>query len=234
MKIPLFTLATLLIACTAANAQTNGQQPITYFLTSTLLAAVVSAAVSAFIAVKLKDKEYRNDYYKQIIAKRLKTYEYLENQLILLRPHMYDEKDKKMYLKIFGFGKERFNEETNAHLDALNASFWLTYPTHTLLGKLNHMLTEIKLRYKIDDPEELIKAGKEYNYVLSNLRIELEAALRQDMHELYNVDRFFKSRPKLNFYYRSEEIFDNEEFALPEQDPTKGMSNSTFFLQSKK
>jgi len=208
---------------------------LTTVLTSSLLAGLISAVVSAFVSIRLKNKEYRNDYYKQIINKRLKVYGYLEKQLVYLRSHMMDDKDQQMYLKIFGKGEEEFIKSTRHQLLALDSSFWLTRDTHTLLADLNKLLTELRIRYDISDEEELRKAGKEYNYALSTLRIELEIALRKDMHELYDVDKFFRARSRHPYHYRSSAsaIYEAAAQGNPTQDPYSGFSNTTFFLPTK-
>jgi len=221
----------LLLLTLPASAQTTNPSSVPVILTSTLLAALVSAGVSALVALKLKDKEYRNDYYKQIIGKRLKVYEYLEKQLVQLRPHVLDDEDQKMYLKIFSKGKEYWQKSTRNQLSALNASFWLTYDTHTLLANLNKIIIEIGIRYDTSDDKELIKAGKEYDYMLSSLRIDLEAALRKDMQELYDVNKFFKGRDSRLLWYQSSahEMYKEAAERKPLQNPYSGFANNTFF-----
>jgi hypothetical protein len=50
----------------------------TSWIASTAVASVVAAALSSWFNYLLKNKEYKNDYYKKVIDKRIKALESVE------------------------------------------------------------------------------------------------------------------------------------------------------------
>ena len=54
-------------------------------ITSSIFAGLISAAVSYFISVRLKNLDFKNEYYKEILKKRLVVYEHIEIQLSILK-----------------------------------------------------------------------------------------------------------------------------------------------------
>jgi len=83
---------------------------ITLILTSSVIAAIVSAIISAIVSLKLKQIDYKNDYYKEIISKRLNAYQFLENQIAVLKSTVLDDSDRKPYHMIFSYGEKKLNK----------------------------------------------------------------------------------------------------------------------------
>lgn len=61
-------------------------------LTSSLIAGTVSLIVSYLISVQLKKLDFKNEYYKEILKKRLNAYQHIEAQLAVLKSVDLDEK----------------------------------------------------------------------------------------------------------------------------------------------
>lgn len=156
------------------------------------LIALVSSILSIGIALKVKDKEYKNDYYKKVIDKRIVAYGYLESQIAIMRETIIDKKERKGYLLMFGKGKDYYLESLSNIQKALTSGLWITPATLAVLGRMNAVFLNIALQYDISDAESLREAGKAYFKELSQLRFELEVAVREDVYSLHNVKSFFK------------------------------------------
>ncbi|MDO7877837.1 hypothetical protein Q5H93_24080 [Hymenobacter sp. ASUV-10] len=92
------------------------------------LSATVSreaSTLAARTAQELKDKDYKHDFYKRIISKRLGAWEESENLLVSISETMIDEKDNQKFYSFCISG-----EELNALLDKmrsmmLNQTQWM-------------------------------------------------------------------------------------------------------------
>ena len=61
---------------------------------SHILIALLSAGLAFLSAWRIKKIDYRNEYYKNIINKRLNAYQFVENQIAVLKTAVLDDKDK--------------------------------------------------------------------------------------------------------------------------------------------
>jgi len=165
---------------------------ITLILTSSVIAAIVSAIISAIVSIKLKHLDYKNDYYKEIIRKRLNAYQFLETQVAVLKSTVFDDYDNKPYHMIFSSGeKELTNFQKNLFL-AISYSIWIDEKTTSTMETLNEVFFHISL--KIEQSENLTDLGKEYYKEIAGLRKTLEENVRDDLFNLHNLKKFFKSK----------------------------------------
>jgi hypothetical protein len=81
----------------------ENSEMIKIILTSTVIATVLSTIVSTIVAIKLKSLDYRNEYYKKLLDKRLEAYRFLEMQIAILKNTVLDD-DKQPYHMIFSYG----------------------------------------------------------------------------------------------------------------------------------
>ena len=62
---------------------------------------IFSALVAYITSLKVQRNNYRDEYFKTIIAKRLEAYEYINTQLMVMRLLVFDDDDRKYYHIIF-------------------------------------------------------------------------------------------------------------------------------------
>lgn len=60
-------------------------ETIKILLASSLIAGIVSTIVSYITSIRLKKIDFKNEYYKEILKKRLHAYEFIENQIAVLK-----------------------------------------------------------------------------------------------------------------------------------------------------
>lgn len=160
---------------------------------SHILVALLSAGLTFLTTWRIKKIDYRNEYYKNIINKRLQAYQFVENQIAVLKSSIIDSEDKLAYHVIFSFDRDKFFEfQNNTHL-ALSQSVWLDEITIKNIEKLNEFFFQIN-----EDSSDLVKLGKQYYHKLAGLRNEIEKSLVAEIYQLHEVEKFIKLKKNAN------------------------------------
>jgi hypothetical protein len=168
----------------------------TTILTSTLLAAVVSAGVSAIFQIVVKNKEYRNDYYKKVIEKRMKAIESVEAMLSLFsRATPIADTDGKVF-NFFIRHPVTENDNTLKQDDVFatavqmvaQQSIWLS---PQLDGRARAFTDKIHyIRYKAKEfksGEKLVEYYVSNFEEIKNLKSAVDQSVAADMSVLYDV-----------------------------------------------
>ena len=159
-------------------------------LTSTVISGMLSSLISYFVSAWLKDKDYKNEYFKIILHKRLEAYEFLENQIAVLKSIVRNE--NKNYNLVFSYGIDKFlNFQQNLHL-AMSYSYWFNENTLRKMETLNDFFFVIS--QQVENDQELLEIGKNKNDELSQIRTSLEICVKKDYLELYKIEIFLKSK----------------------------------------
>ena len=164
---------------------------IKIILTSTLIASIISSIVSALISIKLKTLDYKNEYYKRILTKRLNAYQFLERQISVLKSTVLGD-DGKPYHLIFSYGEDKFQEFQENLFLAMAYSIWINNVTVEKMEKLNEIFFMISRKYQIVDGTDLIEVGKKYYNQIANLRNDIEISVRNDLINLHNFSKLKK------------------------------------------
>lgn len=184
--IPLLFI-TLLSGCTSSSSLTS-----TSWLASAAIAAVVSAIVSGFVAIIIKDKEYKNDYFKKVIDKRIKALEALEVCTALFSSYYGTTKGENLYHTILNDdeGAALFNEAVD---ELKKYGIWYSKRTagNILLFSSLTSSTIMQCIGKSADARRKI-AVDTFAYI-EHHRAILEECIRNDMASLHKVEEFFNS-----------------------------------------
>lgn len=188
----IFSINTFAHNVNSPNEENNGFWLI--ILSSSLISVVISTIVSTVVSFKLKHLEYRNEFYKIIINKRLNVYEHLERQLAVLKTSVFDDTDSKVYYHIFAYTESEFHEFQQNLMIAMNFSFWVCSDTQEKMKELSNVFFEISNKFDLSKGKDLIKAGKDYYLNINRIRNDLEVMFTKDMLKLYDVKSFIKKR----------------------------------------
>lgn len=165
-------------------------------LTSSLIAGIVSAIVSYFISVRLKNLDFRNEYYKEILKKRLTAYQYIESQIMVLKSVILDKKDNLPYHLIFSYSDREFFDYQKNLIMAINYSLWIDNKTTNILEKLNELFYSLNIKTKGSTEIEMQNIGKQYYQKISDLRFELENSTKEGLYDLHDIKKAFKTKKK--------------------------------------
>ena len=163
---------------------------------STAMATVV-ASVVAFITclfnnrqtMRVKHKEYVDDYYKQIVQRRIKAYELLEKFVTSLKVSVIDNEDQTKPYHIIFSHEEYYNNAYNLLLEITPQVLWLSRDSNDIARELNYILL------RADNTEKsMIDYGKENYKNVVDWRSKLENMIAKDMLNLHDVERFLKEK----------------------------------------
>jgi hypothetical protein len=190
-----FNLLLLLLTVTPVWAQSAAPATTSpSLLASAVIAAVVSAAVSGLIALMVKDKEYKNEYYKKVIDKRLKAIEALEACTYLFTARNYATDGSKTWHVYF---EKSINSDayTEAVSNMSKYSIWYGMQTIKRLDDFTACITNLLAQCKGKEEKEAVNIGVNNYEKIEYYRLSLEASIRSDMASLHKVEKFFKSMP---------------------------------------
>lgn len=162
-------------------------------LTSSIFAGIISAFVSYFISIKLKRVDFKNEYYKQILIKRLEVYEHIEFLISTLKPVVLGD-DNKPYHIVFNKGENKLYESQKELFFVVNKNIWVDNKTTKQLEKLNDFFFNINNLAFEKTEEEIIEIGKKYYDKLAELRINLENSTKEGLYNLHDIEKSFKSK----------------------------------------
>lgn len=164
-------------------------------LASSLIATIVSSIISAIISIKLKSLDYKNEYYKIILEKRLEAYKFLETQIAVLKGSVVDD-DGQVYHLIFHEGEDKFNEfQMNLFL-AFSFGMWINASTMKRMEELNELFLKISRKIEGLSEEDIQKTGTSFYGEIVRLRSNLENSIREDLLNLHNLKSFKKNKAK--------------------------------------
>lgn len=166
---------------------------IKVILTSTVIATVLSTIVSTIVAIKLKSLDYRNEYYKKILDKRLEAYKFLETQIAVLKSTVLDD-DGQPYHMIFSYGEDEFHKFQTNLIAAIAYSIWIHEDTVSEMENLNQIFFKISRKITNASADKVVDMGKEYYNEISTSRKKLEKLVRHDLHNLHDLKKFMKEK----------------------------------------
>jgi hypothetical protein len=136
-------------------------------LTSTVIATFLSSAINAVVGHYAKQRDFKNDYYKTIIQRRIQAYEQVEALVVKLKTSILD-KDDKLYHFLFSDEEGKLDTYLNSYADIHPHQLWMS---ETLFEKLRE-LQDIMFAYKEDT--SIVEFGKQNYRRVADLRHALK------------------------------------------------------------
>ena len=174
--------------------------------------SVIAALVSSITAYLIKKYEYRSEYFKLVLNKRLEAYQKLEELLIHFRITANDESDHQFYYSLI-FDKRKYLENFITKLSLLRfESIWFSNEVIISLDKLGQIFMIIDQAYKGKSDALLIAEGKKRYKEFAKLKKDLEVTIIRDLENLADVRKHFRNKKNTD---RSTLIFDGKSFIEP-------------------
>jgi hypothetical protein len=151
-----------------------------------------SSTLAARTAQELKDKDYKNDYYKKIIDKRLEAIQSLEEVIGVFRAYgIVDD----MRFNIFIAENKDGVKYTAMFQKVINNYTWYSLETLKAVREVHQDIVNIFERTKkISEQQELLLFVESKSEVIGSGRDRLINCIGRDMHTLYDIDTFLASR----------------------------------------
>jgi hypothetical protein len=178
---------------------------INYTLVASLIAAGASIT-TALITLFSKNKDFKNDYYKRVIDKRLKAYEEIELILFSLRRTALvrrsiegiDEEVGSIFMS-----EQAFDAFTDSIQEVIKKGIWLSTQSREELIRLNNEILTIKVSIKPDydnklfDVNKLIEAGIQNSASIESFRVNITEMMISEIIDMQNVEKFFEQISQL-------------------------------------
>ena len=175
--------------------------------TAILTSSFLSAGLTAWVNWRIQNNNYKNDFYKKLLDKRIKAYESVERLICSLK-QLVHIKESELCNQFCYLGKDHFDR----FIISITAqdSFWLNDDISGKITQFNIFIIQ-KISYKIDKTknpdEELIRLGIVNRDKIKEKRLELEDLLYQDLKGLHKIKSFIKNRKPDSQY----PLFDNRQ-----------------------
>jgi hypothetical protein len=162
-------------------------------LTSSLISALVGGLIAGAVTLRVAKNQYVNDYYKNIIQRRISAYEQLELLIYLLKTSIADNSDNKLYHFIFADGDT--SKAFEIMMSISSHSMWLSK------GVIDETIGLNRLLYTFPSKKEDVLSFAKENYKnIAETRTRLEKLYARDFLSLHNVPGFLKSKNPTDSY----------------------------------
>ncbi|MHC9242558.1 hypothetical protein [Pseudomonas aeruginosa] len=162
-------------------------------LSSSLASAVISTVLGGMISGWLKRIDYADEYYRQVLQRRIEVYELLEAEIGILKQSCLAD-DGKAYHLIFAYGINSFYDLQKGLMAVMAKSLWLSDELQDIVVSINRELLDAS--FIAQDDEELINVGKEKYQKIASLRHQLEQRFSRDIGALHQIKFFLKRKAK--------------------------------------
>jgi hypothetical protein len=162
-------------------------------LIAIISSSVVATILTSFVNWLIHRSNYRNEYYKSILNKRLSAYE--EVSSIVFDMSILMNEDEMVFHQIF-YGKDEYVDFIQKLVATNTHSFWVSSRVAGKLTEINvYLLNNIDnhLVESIDRGEQIKTLGKANVEEVRNLRRELSNLMSKDFRKLYKVRSFLRS-----------------------------------------
>lgn len=166
-----------------------------------LTSSVLGAAISSIVSFIIQRDNYRKEYYKKILDKRLATFE-KTRQFIGQLAGTVQTPDNKLCIIPLSYGWIPYSEFKMDLYKVIQESFWISNETNNLLSELSlFFLHNIEHHVNSRSPNienELLNIGCNHTENIQKLRVKLEGQLAKDLETMHNIKVFIKNKPKIN------------------------------------
>ena len=163
---------------------------------------VLSALITLYGEGKLRSNDYKRDYYKKIIDKRIDAYEKMAKVLGRIGTKAYysiDGENKEIYVCFEDY--ESLECANSELISILNEVQWISPQTYKELWRLNDVIASVFDRVledskegKVWTPGDFRDAGLNEFENIKNFLIVVNNARLKDMAKLDKVEEFFKEQ----------------------------------------
>lgn len=155
--------------------------------------SVVAALVTWFSNIWLSNRNYKQEYYKQLISKRLAAYQSVENVLKILGGHSITENQESIPRAFWN--REFYIDFSAQVIHALTQSVWLSHDVTCILENINATLTKSSFDFKLEkakDERPFHLAGLGVDATLQQYKADLFKQLKNDFNKLHDIEGFNK------------------------------------------
>lgn len=167
---------------------------VTYFdlITLVLTSSLFAAGLTVVGNILLQRNNYKNDYYKKLLDKRIDAYENLEHTIGQLA-QLTQMDDGRLSPLFCSMGRDYFDKFLIQLMAGSSKAIWLDSKTSHKLTELSIFLLQ-HIYNRVDEQgdwdEQLANLGALNRDKIKSFRLELENMLYKDLQTLHDVNKF--------------------------------------------
>ncbi|WP_367916038.1 hypothetical protein [Leadbetterella sp. DM7] len=170
---------------------------VTEAITLVISSSVLSAILTGLVSLRIQSLNYKQEYYKKIIERRI----YAQEEILNLSNELSIQvklDNGALCNRICATGEDHFNSIVILVGTSVNVSFWLSKKLSDILLELNiFLLNEISHNIKGKSQEErdlsLISLGIQNHEKIREYRKSIESQLMKDFGNAFDVKSFIRS-----------------------------------------
>tara|TARA_R110002033_G_C3788421_1_gene230073 strand:+ start:35 stop:595 length:561 start_codon:yes stop_codon:yes gene_type:complete len=156
-----------------------------------LTSSLISSLLTVFFQWIFKFIDFKNDFNKKIIDKRLNAYEKIENTIWSLSLKTQD--GNKAWLTILS-SSEYYNNFTVNLVFNIKQSIWISNELNSKLTELNVFLTNLENKYMPKKDSDFETIGEKHMTDITLLRDEIKYIYFKDFNKIHDVSSFLKDK----------------------------------------
>jgi hypothetical protein len=161
-----------------------------------LSSSITSAVITAFVSWLIQKDNYKREYYKKILDKRLKVYTDIEKIITQLNVMAHYEGTNKLIPFFCSQGDEIFAEFIGKFGLVTGNSFWLSDELSDKMQKFNIYL--LRMSYKVIEAQNIDSQIEDLGFQnrdeIKKYRDEVRVLMLRDLFELHNIKKFIKNK----------------------------------------
>ncbi|MFM2225670.1 MAG: hypothetical protein RJA07_1872 [Bacteroidota bacterium] len=156
-----------------------------------LSSSVIASILTSFANYFLTQINYKNEYFKKIIDKRLLAFEEVYEFIVQFKVLIHD--DDKVSPFFFGQGVVDAEAKMIMFFESTKNSFWLSKEVGELITEFNVLIHNIITKAKIEKDKDaaLKNLGMKHLDDLRKTRKKIEVQLFKDLQKLHKVENLF-------------------------------------------
>lgn len=161
-----------------------------------LTSSLISSALTSIVNWYIQRNNYKIDYYKKLLEKRIEAYEMIIFYIDEMK-QIVDLNDGKSCHRFLSSGRGLYTAFSNSVALGTGKSFWLSYDVSNLVSKFNIFLHEninnqIQHLAEQDIDNKLRMLGIRHRDKITEFRISIENQVQNDFKDLHNIVKFTK------------------------------------------
>lgn len=171
----------------------NTEQLLLALLSSSVLGGVIGAFITGRFNLRVKDREYENEYYKLVLAKRIAAYESVQRLGAGLKTAVVGD-DRQPYHFLLSH-KDGLLDAHKLLYEISAQALWLSDDLFLETRDLSRLLYGAT-----GHEDEAVAFAKKHYKTLATFREKIERLHIRDMLSLHEVRRFLKIKKSIGGY----------------------------------
>jgi len=163
------------------------EQLVLAILSSSAIGGIIGALIAGRFQLSVKDREYANEYYRLVLAKRIAAYEAIQRLITGLKTAVVDTDTHPYHLLLSS--EDHLSEAHRLLYEISSQALWLSNDLFVQTRDIGRLLFGAS-----DHEGGVVVFAKKHYEKLATFREEIERLHIRDMLSLHKVPQFLKDK----------------------------------------